>query len=253
MKRQGFLMMAWVGILVTPGLIAPSARAAVGLTGVINSIDLEGRKLVVKQAGTENDVPVTVTDQTRITTAQGLPLKLSDLKPNDSVGIAHQGGVATSVVVEQAALTGLVSKIDTDGKTLVVTEKGTGRDVTVPITDRTAIVTAAGKAIELKGLKTGDGVAVTYSGPSATRIAVNSKPTELSGHIKDISADMKSLVVTELGTGASIRVAVPSGTTIVTSQGKTLDLKDLKKGDGVGIAHEASVATKIVVNVAPSP
>jgi len=253
MKSRSFLMLTWVGILAAPGLITPSARAAVGLTGVIDTIDVEGRKLVVKQAGTEQGVPVTLTEQTRIATEQGLPLKLADLKPNDSVGIAHQNGIATSVVVHQAPLFARVNTIDTEGKNLVVTEKETRRKVTVPITERTTIVTSAGKAIELKELKTGDGVAVTYSGPAATRIAVNPKPLELSGHVKEIGADMKSIVVTELGTGNDVRVAVKSGTTIVTGQGKTLNLKDLKVGDGVGIAHEASVASKIVVNAAPSP
>lgn len=255
MKSRCFLIVTWAVVLVALGLMAPSARAAVGLTGVINSVDVEGRKLVVtpsETSGTEKSVTVTVTDQTRITTAQGQPLRLAYLKPNDTVGIAHRDGVASSIVVNQAALLGVISTIDTEGKKLVVTQSGTNRDVTVPINDGTEIVTSANKVIELKALKTGDGVAITYSGPNAARIAVNPRPTELTGQVKEIGADMKSLVVTEIGTGNDVKVAITSNTTIVTSQGKTLSLKDLKKGDGVGIAHEASVASKIVVNPAPA-
>ncbi len=252
MKSRCFLVLTWAGVLVALGLTTSSARAAVGLTGVISSVDVEGRKLVVTPSGTEKNMTVMVTDQTQITTAQGQPLRLADLKRNDTVGIAHRDGVATSVVVNQAPLMGIVSTIDADGKKLVVTENGTNRDVTVPITDRTAILTSAGKAIELKDLKSGDGVGITYSGPFVTRIAVNSKPTELTGHVKEVGADMKSLVVTEIGTGTDVKVAITPSTTIVTGQGKTLSLKDLKKGDGVGIAHEASVASKIVVNAAPA-
>ena len=40
-------------------------------------------------------------------------------------------------------------------------------------------------------------------------------------------------------------------TTIVTVTGKKIELKDLKKGDGVGISHVNSVASKVVVNVKP--
>src|SRR5207244_352571 len=98
----------------------------------------------------------------------------------------------------------------------VVTENGTNREVTVPVNDQTVIMSAAAKVIALKELKTGDGVSVSYSGPDVTRIAVNPKPTELSGHVKEVSADMKTLVVTEIGTNKDIRVAVRPNTTIVT-------------------------------------
>src|SRR5512142_1076152 len=90
MKSRCSLIVTWAVVLVALGLMAPSARAAVGLTGVINSVDVEGRKLVVtpsETSGTEKSVTVTVTDQTRITTAQGQPLRLADVKPNDTVGI----------------------------------------------------------------------------------------------------------------------------------------------------------------------
>jgi len=234
------------------GLTAPPASAAVGLAGAINSVDIDGRKLVVIPTGTELKENVTVTEQTQILTEQGLLLRLADLKPNDTVGIAHEGAIATRIVVHQVPLLGIVGTIDVEGRKVIVTQKGTNRDYTVPIGDQTAIVTAAGKAIALSGLKSGDGVAVTYAGANVTRIAVNPKPTELSGQVKEIGADMRSLVITELGTKNDVRVAVTSATTIVDGQGKTMSLKDLKKGDGVGIAHDASVASKIVVNPAPA-
>jgi hypothetical protein len=251
MKRRDFIVLTCAGVLAALGPAIRSAQAAVGLTGVIRSVDVEGRKLVIWPTGTEKDTTITVTDLTRITTEQGVPLKLADLKRNDTVGIAHQDGVAASVLVNQVPLVGIVNTIDPDGKKLVVTENGTDREVTVPINDGTAIVAVGGKAIELKNLKTGDGVAITYAGPTATRVAVNEKPAELTGHVKEVDADLKAIVITEIGTNNVIRVAVTPETTIVTGKGKTLNLKDLKKGDGVGIAHSGSVASKIVVNAAP--
>jgi len=251
MKRRHYFVLTCAGVLAALGPATPSAMAAVGLTGVIRSVDVEGRKLVITPTGTEKDTTITVNDMTRITTEQGLPVRLADLKRNDTVGIAHQNGLATSVVVNQVPLLGTVNSIDPDGKKLVVTENGTNREVTVPITDATTILATGGKAIGLKNLKTGDGVAITYAGPSVTRVAVNEKPAELTGHVKEVSADMKSVVITEIGTNNIIKVAVTPETTIVNGQGKTLGLKDLKKGDGVGIAHTDSVASKIVVNAAP--
>jgi hypothetical protein len=250
MKSRGFLTLACASCLAVLSPPVPPARAAVGLTGVVRSVNVEGRKLVIMPIGSESEVTVTVMDQARITTEQGLPLRLADLKRNDNVGIAHQNGIATSIVVNQVPLLGLVSTIDPDGKTLVVTEKGSNRDVTVRLNDTTTIVTGGGRQLGLKDLKTGDGVAITYAGPKATRIAVNEKPPELTGHVKEVDADLKSLVITEIGTNNVVKIAVDSNTTIITGQGKTLSLKDLKKGDGVGVAHDGSVASKIVVNAA---
>jgi hypothetical protein len=64
---------------------------------------------------------------------------------------------------------------------------------------------------------------------------------------------MRSLIVTELGTGADLTVAVTPQTNIVSSTGKTLRMDDLHKGDGVGIAHQASTASLIVVSPGSKP
>lgn len=254
MLGRSFSIGGWVIAALAVVLCDNPTPGAVGLTGVVNSVDVEGRKLVVTPSGTsgtEKNVTVTLNDQTRMTTSQNQPIRLADVKAGDTVGIAHQGGIATSIVVNQVPLVGVVSSIDPDGKKIVLTEKGSNREVTLPIGPRTAIVTGSGgKALAIKDLKTGDGLSATYAGAEVTRIAVNPKPAELAGHVKEVAADMKSIVVTEIGTNTDVRVAITPGTTIVTGEGKTLGLKDLKKGDGVGIAHEASVASKIVVNAA---
>ena len=55
----------------------------------------------------------------------------------------------------------------------------------------------------------------------------------------------------EIGTKRGITVAVDEDTEIENSEGKSLTIKDIKVGDGVGIAHEASVARRIKVNLQP--
>jgi hypothetical protein len=245
MKVRHVFGLAWV----VAGLAGLEARGD-QLSGTVRSVDLDGKKVIVAEKVTDKNIDVTVTAQTSIATAAGLPLSLKNLKRGDGVGLTHTGGVAAAIVVNQAALIGRVDTINLDEKTMVVTEKGTDRDIEVALKPKTTIETTDGKALALKDLKSGDGLSVTYAGADALKVLVNVKPPELTAHVKSVAADLRSLVVTDIETRADVKVAVTSETVIVTSQGKTMELKDLKKGDGVGIAHDASVASKIVVNAA---
>ena len=148
-------------------------------------------------------------------------------------------------------LKGIVSTVDVDAKKIVVTPEDKTLTVDVTVNDQTEIVTSSGKKLELKDLKSGDGLGVAHTGGLASKIVVNIKPAELTGHVKSVGANLKTFVVTETGTIKDITVAVNGETTIHNTAGKQMDLKDLKKGDGVGISHINSVATKIVVNVKP--
>ena len=148
-------------------------------------------------------------------------------------------------------LKGIVSTVDVDAKKIVVTPEDKTLTVDVMVNDQTEIVTSAGKKLELKDLKSGDGLGVAHTGGLASKIVVNIKPAELTGHVKSVGANLKTFVVTETGTTKDITVAVNGETTIHNTAGTQMELKDLKKGDGVGISHINSVATKIVVNVKP--
>ena len=148
-------------------------------------------------------------------------------------------------------LTGIVSSVDLEAKKIAVTPTGKQLNVDVTVNDQTEIVSSSGKKMELKELKTGDGLGVAHTAGLASKIVVNIKPAELTGHIKSIGANLKTFVVTETGTDTDVTVAINSDTTIATTAGKKIELKELKKGDGVGISHINSVASKVVVNVKP--
>jgi hypothetical protein len=242
------------GALVAAAVAAAPARAD-QLVGVVKSVDTQGRKFVVVEKTTDALVDVSVTPATSLATRAGRLISLKRLKKGDGVGIALFNGVATSVVVNQSPVAGVVENMDLDGKELVidevVDEKRTGRDVRVLIPEQATIETTGGKVYRLKDLKSGDGVSMVYDGDEVAKVIVNVKPTELTGHVKSVAADLKSFVINEIGSKEEVKVAVTPDTVIVTGSGKTMDLKDLKKGDGVGIAHEASVASRIVVNPAP--
>jgi len=233
------------------GLLAGAARAE-GVTGVLGSVNTEAKKIVVMESGTDRKVELTVTDRTRYATGQGRPLKLADLKKGDGVGVTVEGSAALAVVVNQSALTGVVDEVEVEKGKFTVTQAGETREFTAEVTAKTPILSVEGKALGLKDVKTGDGVTVTFAGHDVLKVTVNPKPEEITGHVKSIAADMKSIVVTEVGTETDVKVVLTGRTTLVTNQSKTLELKDLKKGDGVGVAHHGSVASKIVVNPAPA-
>jgi hypothetical protein len=250
-KRLQQMGIACAGVVFL-GLAAGPALAA-DRQGTVLSVDVPGKKIVILDLQTSRDVDVAVNDQTEFMTNTGKPLMLQDLKRGDGVGIAEIGGLAAKVRVNQAELKGVVSTVNLTQQRLIVTEEFTNRDVEVVLNPNTRIETSDRKSLTLKDVKTGDGVGVVYSGAAPVEVMVNSKPPELNGHIKSIAADMRSIVVTEIGTHIDVTVAVTPKTAIVSSAGKTLGMDALKKGDGVGIAHQSSVASMIVVNPVVAP
>jgi hypothetical protein len=159
------------------------------------------------------------------------------------------GGIVDASEAEQ--LSGVVNSVNLEAKKIAVTPTGKDKDVEVVVNDKTVMTTQDGKTIELKDLKQGDGLGIAHKGGVASQILVAVKPSELTGHVKTIGANLKTFVVTETGTTTDVTVAVKPDTMIVTTDGKKLELKDLKKGDGVGISHVNSVASKVIVNVKP--
>jgi hypothetical protein len=175
-------------------------------------------------------------------------------RPESRLGVAFFlfTMIGTTVHAFQAEqLAGVISSVDLDGKKIAVTPTGKDKPVDVTVNDRTVIQTANGKTLAFKDLKTGDGLGIAHTAGLASKIVVNVKPDELTGHIKSIGVNLKTFVVTETGTSTDVTVAVTPDTSIVTNAGKKIELKDLKKGDGVGISHINSVASKVVVNVKP--
>ncbi len=146
-------------------------------------------------------------------------------------------------------LSGFVKSVDAPAKKIVVTPTGKEKSVDVTVDANTVIETSAGKSLVLKDLKAGDGLGIAHVGGLASKIIVNAKLSELTGHVKSVAANLKSFVVTETGTTTDVTVVVKPDTTIATTDAKKIELKELKKGDGVGISHVNSVASKIVVNV----
>ena len=158
---------------------------------------------------------------------------------------------APALAQQTEQLAGILSTIDVEGKKLAVMPTGKEKTVDVTVNDQTVIETSAGKGIALKDLKSGDGLGIAHTAGLASKIIVNIKPAELVGHVKSVGANLKTFVVTETGTNTDLTVVITAETSIITTEGKKIELKELKKGDGVGISHLSSVASKVIVNVKP--
>ncbi len=162
---------------------------------------------------------------------------------------ASLAGQAGTALAED--LSGFVTKVDAPAKKIAVTPTGKDKAIDVTVDDKTVIETSAGKKVDLRDLKAGDGLGIAHKDGLASKIIVNAKLSELTGHVKTVGTNLKTFVVTETGTTTDVTVAVTPDTTIATTDGKAIELKELKRGDGVGISHINSVASKIVVNVKP--
>jgi hypothetical protein len=168
-----------------------------------------------------------------------------------AVGVLITIFAGSSFATAAEQLAGIISSVDLEGKKIVMAPTDKETTVDVLVNDQTAITTEAGTALQFKDLKSGDGLGIAHNGGLATKILVAPKPSGLTGHVKSVGANLKTIVVTETGTATDVTVAIKPDTTILTVKGKKLEVKELKKGDGVGISHINSVASRMLVNVKP--
>ncbi len=164
--------------------------------------------------------------------------------------VIFSAGLSSANPTEQLA--GIVTSVDVEGMKIVVTPTGQEKTTEVTVNDQTEITTEGGNSFLLKDLKAGDGLGIAHTGGVASKIRVAVKPSELTGHVKTVKTDAKTFVVTETGTTTDVTVKITDDTSIVDVKGHKLELKELKKGDGVGLCHFNSVATKVIVNVKSS-
>lgn len=91
-----FLVFGFLGLIL--GGFAPAVPVE-QLAGLISSVNVDGKKIVVTPTGKESTVDVTVNDQTVIQTEAGKSIGLKDLKPGDGLGIVHANGLASKILV----------------------------------------------------------------------------------------------------------------------------------------------------------
>ncbi len=155
-------------------------------------------------------------------------------------------GIAAALPAHAADVTGSVKKVDLSGKQLVVTESKTGKDVTVFVTEQTAISSAKMKRLTLPRIKTGATVTIKDAVVAST-IGVGG---ELIGTVE--SVDENSLVLSPEAAGKNITVPISSATKVEGVEGEEFDLSNLVPGSRVVIVQNGGpVAQKISVEYVP--
>ena len=92
MKTSRSLSPTLAGALLAFGVATASAQVAVQLKGHVQSVDRDANRLIVKQTGTGEDIPVTVNQQTQVITTANKVFTLRDLTKGDGVVVTHPGG-----------------------------------------------------------------------------------------------------------------------------------------------------------------
>ena len=94
---------AVLGILVVPVL-------ADELIGKITAVNVDAKKLTVKEKGTDKDVDVTVTDETVVEKGKGKPGKVDLAKMKKRVDDSKTGGIAVEITHDKGVASKIVYK-----------------------------------------------------------------------------------------------------------------------------------------------
>lgn len=98
-SRRKFFLSVTTAVVALAVAVAPAIAAE--LFGTIKEVDAEAKKVVVTPKGkNQEDVEVTIKDDTEIVTPKGKKVALEKLKKGARVEITHENAVASKVVVK---------------------------------------------------------------------------------------------------------------------------------------------------------
>ena len=83
--------------------ITVGTALAAELLGTIKSVDIDGKKIVVTEKGTDKDVEVTVTDDTEwVTKKKTAKIDLNKVRKGTEVEVIHEDAKASKITVKKA-------------------------------------------------------------------------------------------------------------------------------------------------------
>ena len=175
------LRCAAVGFVVAGAampLVIASRASAEEVVGIVKSVDIGKRTIVLRPADTDQDVPITLGTQTVIVASSKSPIKLADLRPGMPV-IVNERTVAAEIVVEEE-LTGTLTSVAAEGREFVLSDNQANRAIALKTSEGTSVATGTGKgsARDLADLELGTPVSVVHANGYATTVSV--LPREMS-------------------------------------------------------------------------
>ncbi len=172
--RLGWLIL--VGLVLASG--ATSSARAQSVVGVVKSVDVGTKTVVVMPAGSSEAISITLGDRTGIVSSTKTPIALANLLPGTPV-IVYERTVASEILVEEELL-GSLKSVEEAGQGFSLYRDKDHREFTLKTTDRTSVVTGNSKGgpAELSDLEPGTLLTVLHSAGFATKVSV--RPREMS-------------------------------------------------------------------------
>ena len=140
-------------------------------------------------------------------------------------------------------LTGTVKSINHETKTVVVTQDGTGRDVSVKVMPSTAIEVHGEQGIDLEHLEEGAQVTV-HDDVVAAAITVSN---EIVGTIKSFDSAGNVLTIEEVGQAEPMPLNLTSATVVDHIDGGEFTAADMRPGQLVTVVQSRGVPTRVTV------
>jgi uncharacterized protein len=155
------------------------------LSGTVKEIDTVGRRIIVHDAKTGQDVAFAVTPQTSIQCGAISRIELERIKPGSDVAI-RDAAFATNISIRGQIL-GTVKSVSPVSKIIVLEEEGSGKDVELPLLGKFELIRGKQRASSLIGLKVGSHV-ILMPDSATTRIIVESEPESM---IEEFTANFR--------------------------------------------------------------
>ena len=146
------------------------------LSGEIKEIDTVGRRIIVHDAKTGQDVAFTVTPQTSIESGAIPKIELERIKAGSDVAI-RDASFATNISI-RGQIMGTVKSVSPVSKIIVLEEEGSGKDVELPLSGRFELIRGKQRDSSLIGLKVGSHV-ILMPDSATTRIVVEGEPESM--------------------------------------------------------------------------
>ncbi|MEW6206838.1 MAG: hypothetical protein AB1631_00620 [Acidobacteriota bacterium] len=186
---------------------------AVGVSGEIERVDVEGHHLVIDPQGEGESLTLNITERTEIA-LDGRPARLADLQPGMKVSARFCRETLNALAViatsedecHAEGVQGEISRIDTDAKMIAITPPGSSEAVVLNVVERTEI-TLDGHPARLGDLQVGMRAAARFCRDTKTALAI----AALSGGGDCTLASVEGVIARVNVDEGKLAIATPSG------------------------------------------
>lgn len=159
--------------ILTNSLTAANFALAAEVVGIVKTVDVDAKTVVVTLSKTDEEVSVMVGPQTVIMSPSKTAIEVAPLRPGTPV-IVRERTVAAEIQVADE-LIGTLESVEFGGQEFALAGQSDQRPISLKTNARTSVVTQTGTGVaaELADLEPGTLVAVVHSDGFATKVSVS--------------------------------------------------------------------------------